>query len=250
MVTDDEKKQHDIDNGNGRTCENDELKKLVKTEDETDSYSLYTSSSNNSLSSLSPSSSSSFLVQVLGLSEKDSQTLMNAFDTDTSSSTASEIRVGDRILNVEVSPLLLPSNDLLELTVPKAPMNQRINTSRRYVVVFRDVTSERAREQAELAAERKALHVQAMTESIEVVYVKHPVLPTILKHVTGFISLTLLSSFGSLIIPFLSHTIVLTNCGRPCNAPWESPVCCCRMQVSPKSWWSHYLLSWHRLAYY
>jgi len=94
------------------------------------------------------------LIRRLDLQQQDVRRLERAFQGR--DETLTGIQVGNSIHNIEVSTF--PYDEMT--TIPGGS---------RFVVVFRDVTAERAREKAELAAEKKALHVQAMTESIEVV---------------------------------------------------------------------------------
>ena len=123
------------------------------------------------------------LIDTLSLTKQDAQQLQDALASrERCTHFIPGISVGARILNVEVSPFLQQqSPDITSTSDHYSPEEGGASdkasggeengekVSPRFVVVFRDVTEERARERAELAAERKALHVKAMTESIEVV---------------------------------------------------------------------------------
>lgn len=102
-----------------------------------------------------------FLVDVLPLSGKDAKNFSGLFDP--LATKQEEIMVGKKVIEAEVSPFL--SND-----TTRHDENEVHDTNceqHRFVVALKDITEFRALQRAENAAEREALMVKAMTESME-----------------------------------------------------------------------------------
>lgn len=125
------------------------------------------------------------LLELLASTDEHLRAVKAAFESD--SPTSTEVLVDDDFYSIEVSPI--PQMEA-SAHVVKAETEHLLapSHSTRFLVVLKNVTTQRAREQAEKHAQKEALHKQAMQESMEVL--SHE-LRTPLQGIMGMTSLLL-----------------------------------------------------------